>query len=438
MWLDISSIEALPSFLVLTRLGLIITPLLGQTPIPGTGESGNTTDAVSSSPQIEGSLQLAQQEAQRIGEAWDQHWTYALNGPLYAAMSYAGIICAVGTLLFFMMQWAKDLNEGNLSRPLSELIWPILVAILLTPSPFNVNVSLLNGDASYGWNGLARVTQQVRSLFSRAEVMILNVPGLLPVDINFQSGGLSAPTTRSAFQDANAITSAQAMIQSYISKCFEASGQAQMQCLEGSINASIDLLRAYQKVYKRPIKWMADRQKELEELNGKLADMYQQKPVYTNSGQISDSSGTNSGSIEGKQLLPSDFPIWMVGDPKSEIRQLLQGGAMGFRQMLEIAFLGTALVGPIALGCSLLPVPIANKTIATWFSGFCAIGFTKITYAIIVGIASSVLIQSAPVDTTWFYTFLTFLAPLIAVGLATGGGLALNGALNQAASPLIR
>jgi len=49
-----------------------------------------------------------------------------------------------------------------------------------------------------------------------------------------------------------------------------------------------------------------------------------------------------------------------------------------------------------------------------------------------------VLIQSAPVDTTWFYTFLTFLAPLIAVGLATGGGLALNGALNQAASPLIR
>lgn len=419
--------EGISWLTVSVRLGFFLVPFIAQAGVP----SDELLDPEPTKLPIEQSLVQAKDEAQRIGEVWEQHWAYALNGPLYAAMSYAGIICAVGTLLFFMMQWGKDLNEGNLSRPLSELIWPVLVAILLTPSPFSVNVSLLNGDASYGWNGLARVTQQVRSLFSRAEVMILNVPGLLPVDVNLQSGSVSPPTSRSVFQDANAITSSQAIIQSYISKCFGSSGKEQMACLDSSIKESINLLETYQDVYERPIKWMVERSQELEELNKNLVSMYQQKSVPVGSSQSSD-------SIEGKRLSPSDFPVWMIGKSQSEIRQLLQGGSMGFRQMLEIAFLGTALVGPIALGCSLLPVPIANKTITTWFSGFCAIGFTKITYAIIVGIASSVLIQSAPVDTTWFYTFLTFLAPLIAVGLATGGGLALSGALNQAASPLIR
>jgi hypothetical protein len=461
MWLDtLSDIlpngEAATLLTVSIRLALTAMPLLAQqAPAPAPGVPGDDIgfdNSTSTSP-IEESLRQAGQEAAKIGEAWDQHWLYALNGPIYIAMSYAGTVCAVMTLLFFMMQWAKDWNEGNITRPLGELIWPLLVAILLTPAPLNIGLNVFNGSVSYGWNGLAKVTQQVRFLFNRAEVLILNAPGFLPVELNLPDGtssiqspntnfslngssvSVSAPTIRSAFQDANAITSAQAMIQSYVNKCFSYAGQQQQECFNNSINASVQLLDTYQRVYGREIKWMIDRAEELEKVQRGLAGKYGSNQEQSASAADAEQPQPTASNV---QLTAIDFPAWMVGDPKADIRQLLQGGAMGFRQMLEIAFLGTALVAPIALGCSLLPVPAASKTITTWFAGFCAIGFTKITYAIIVGIASSVMIQAAPVDTTWFYTFLTFLAPLIATGLATGGGLALNSALSQAASPLVR
>ena len=73
-----------------------------------------------------------------VQTSWDEMWDFlftasgAIGGltSLYGILSIAGQILAVGTLLFFMLQWFKDINEGNISRPISELLWPLLAAFL--------------------------------------------------------------------------------------------------------------------------------------------------------------------------------------------------------------------------------------------------------------------------------------------------------------------
>jgi len=405
-------------------LALVWKPALAQTVLGATDErTGNTSSSLSSGELFE-AFQRLNAESDALAQAWDTHWSHALNGPLYAAMSYAGIVCAVATLLFFMMQWGKDLNEGNLARPLSELVWPILVAILLTPTPsFNVDVS--NASVSYGWNGMARITQQVRILFDRADAFILSVPGILPVDA--QTGSLL--TNRSAYKQAEAVVTAHGLIQAQISKCFSMSGREQKNCLTQAIKASQDLLIAYQDVY-QPIKWMDNRSKDL----GDLQDIVDSKLPSDDS---SDATPGDS-SQQQQSLSPTDLPFWAVGNPQAGVQQFFKGAQMGFLQLLEIGRLGTSLLGPIALGCSLLPVPIASKMLTTWFAGLCALSFAKICYAIIIGMAASVLLQSAPQDPSWYSTFSTVFAPLLAIGLATGGGMALFNALSTAASPFYR
>lgn len=405
-------------------LALLWKPLLAQTVLGVTDErTGNTSSGISSGELFEAFDRL-NAESDALVKAWDIHWSHALNGPLYAAMSYAGIVCAVATLLFFMMQWGKDLNEGNLARPLSELVWPILVAILLTPTPgFSVNVS--NASFSYGWNGMARITQQVRFLFDRADALILSVPGILPMDT--QTGALL--TNRSAYKHAEAVSTSHGLIQAQISKCFSMAGREQRNCLTEAISASKELLKAYQDVY-QPIQWMQNRSKDLDDLQ----NIVNNKLPSADSGDATPSDSSD----QTQSLSPTDLPFWAVGNPQAGVQQFFKGAQMGFLQLLEIGRLGTSLLGPIALGCSLLPVPIASKMLTTWFAGLCALSFAKICYAIIIGMAASVLLQSAPQDPSWYSTFSTVFAPLLAIGLATGGGMALFNALSTAASPFYR
>jgi len=398
-------------------------PLLAQASLGAAEDRADDTASGLSSGELFEMFQQLNTESEALAQAWDQHWMYALNGPVYMAMSYAGIVCAVSTLLFFMMQWAKDLNEGNLARPLSELVWPILVAVLLTPTP-SVSVDLGSASASYGWNGMARITQQVRLVFDRGDTLMLNVPGMLPPDP--QTGRFL--TNRDAYRQAEAVATAHGLIQAEIAKCFSASGKEQRACLTEAIEASEGLLETYQRIY-QPIKWMQNRIQDLEDLQELVDNKLPSEDTPKDSKDPSERQPS---------LSPADLPFWAVGNPQSNVKQFFNSAQMGFLQILEIGRVGTSILGPVALGCSLLPVPIANKMVLTWFSGLCALSFAKICYGIILGMAASVLLQSAPQDPSWYTTFSTVFAPLLAIGLATGGGMALFNALSTAASPFYR
>lgn len=102
--------------LLFLHYGLFISQT--QPPPPGQAASKITEDG------------LAASEA--ISQAMDKLWDDVLSGGLYGAIANLGIFFAVGTLLIFIVQWTKEMIDGDSSKGFTEIIWTIIVIALLT------------------------------------------------------------------------------------------------------------------------------------------------------------------------------------------------------------------------------------------------------------------------------------------------------------------
>lgn len=69
--------------------------------------------------------------SEAIATAMDGLWNDVLTGGLYAAIARLGVFFAVGTLLIFMVQWTKQMVDGDSSKAFTDIIWPIVVIFLL-------------------------------------------------------------------------------------------------------------------------------------------------------------------------------------------------------------------------------------------------------------------------------------------------------------------
>jgi hypothetical protein len=94
---------------------------------------------------------------------------------------------------------------------------------------------------------------------------------------------------------------------------------------------------------------------------------------------------------------------------------------IAYQNLLEASLVITALLGPIAVGGSLLPY--GAKPIFAWLAGFFSVGFARLCFNIIVGLTSVVATSSDGGDPFWFALFAGLLAPLLASSLASGAGL---------------
>jgi len=76
--------------------------------------------------------------ARSIAQGWDNQWLDLLqnntSNNLYGALTNLGVFFAVGTLLFLVIQWLNDMIQSEYSRPLSALVWPFIVVVLLSNS----------------------------------------------------------------------------------------------------------------------------------------------------------------------------------------------------------------------------------------------------------------------------------------------------------------
>lgn len=89
--------------------------------------------------------------SEAIATAMDGLWNDVLTGGLYAAIARLGVFFAVGTLLIFMVQWTRQMVDGESSKAFTEIIWPIVVIFLLAN----------NGAAlALGTRGLREVINQ--------------------------------------------------------------------------------------------------------------------------------------------------------------------------------------------------------------------------------------------------------------------------------------
>ena len=106
------------------------------------------------------------------------------------------------------------------------------------------------------------------------------------------------------------------------------------------------------------------------------------------------------------------------------IMMAMQGA---FQACIECSMLLTGLLGPIALGASLLPV--GAKPLYAWLTGFFSLGMCKLCLNIITGLVASAIHNSGPTDTLGTAIALGLLSPLLAIALSAGGGMAVFNSL---------
>ncbi|MEH2026883.1 hypothetical protein [Nostoc sp.] len=119
------------------------------------------------------------------------------------------------------------------------------------------------------------------------------------------------------------------------------------------------------------------------------------------------------------------------------IRFILYALQWGFVNILEAALLLTALFAPIAVGLSLLP--LQGRPIWAWLTGFISLFGVQLGYNILVGLAAVVLVKSGAelASDVAFLCFLSIFAPVLAVLIAGGGGMAIYNGISANVKGLI-
>ncbi len=116
-----------------------------------------------------------------------------------------------------------------------------------------------------------------------------------------------------------------------------------------------------------------------------------------------------------------------IGDGLQRLLELwMLGMGIAFQWLVEITLLLTALLAPLAVAGSLLP--LKQRPLFTWLTGFYSVGLCKLFYNIIVGLVAHILSHTTTSGnpsggTIIFAMAVGVLAPILAVALAAGGGM---------------
>ncbi|MDB9539967.1 hypothetical protein NWP22_15075 [Anabaenopsis tanganyikae CS-531] len=316
--------------------------------------------------------------ARSMAESWDNQWLDLLqnntSNNLYGALTNLGIFLAVGTLLFFMMQWLKDVINSEYSRPISGLIWPFIVVLFLSNT----------GNGSL----LSSLTLGVRNLINTVNQQVV-----------------STADAEQTYQQALNMSLAEEVAGSLLRPCQSLNGEQQTQCLARASDQIDNLWREYRNLYGNRI-W-------IERLENQVSSL------KFNTGNISDIT----------------FNSLLGNTAQTRIKNFLISLQYAFQNLIEATMLLIAALGPLALGASLLPV--GGKPIYAWFTGFFAAGISKISFNIIAAVTAAVIINgpaenpNANPDLMWFIIFVGILAPVLSLAVAGAGGFAIFSAINN-------
>jgi hypothetical protein len=132
----------------------------------------------------------------------------------------------------------------------------------------------------------------------------------------------------------------------------------------------------------------------------------------------------------------TDFSALIGNTVQTSIKNFLVSLQYAFQNLIEATMLLIAVLGPLAVGSSLLPV--AGKPIFLWLTGFLSAGIAKLSFNIISIITASVIVngpaQDPNADLMWFMIFLGVLAPLLSLVLAGLGAVAVFNGISNAAT----
>ena len=325
------------SFLLL-HWGLILAQ--ANNPSPGQAASTITEDGIAAS--------------EAVAQSMDKLWNDVLGGGLYGAIANLGIFFAVGTLLIFMVQWTREMVDGDNSKAFSEIIWPLVVIVLLT------NNAKLLSDATLGLRAIINQTNQTLLETTSASIQL-----------------------QEAYQRVMLKNGKSEAIRTLITQCNAiADPTQQTECLQNA-------------------------QKQAQQIESQI-------------------DNNDSNFLEGI----NDF--FNTNIFQLTVRGLLLAFSIAFQWIIEVSMLLTALLGPLAVGGSLLPV--GNKAIFAWLTGFFSVGMVKLCFNIISGLVATLVLNADNNDPMIFAFAIGILAPILSVVLAAGGGMAVLRSFSSIAS----
>lgn len=317
------------------------TLLLAQQPNPGQAASTITEDGITASDSVTGAM--------------NQLWNDVLGGGLYGAIANLGIFFAVGTLLIFIVQWTREMIDGDSSKSFSDIIWTIIVVVLLSNNA----------------QPLAVVTQNLRGIINQTNQTLLT-----------------------------------------------------------STSASIQLQEAYQQMMLKTGR--GDAIQSLINQCNTIADPTQEAQCLEKASEQAQQIDSESNKDEGSDWLKGFSDFFNTNIFQLTVRGWLLAMAIAFQWIIEICMLLTALLGPIAVGGSLLPV--GSKAIFAWLTGFFSVGMIKLCFNIISGLVATMVLQANNDDPMIFAFAIGILSPILSVVLAAGGGLAIFNSFSSIAT----
>ncbi|UFP97139.1 hypothetical protein [Gloeobacter morelensis] len=333
----------------------------------------------------------AQDTAGAVAKAWDPTWENVINGPgVYPAIVGLSLTFAGVCLIFFVVNWFKDSLQGDYYKSWGELIWPILVVTLLT-----------NGAQT-----LRTGTLEMRNLIKEVN------DDLLESTIGFVQ-------LKDAYNQVKGQTSAQQQIGQVVDRCRRFANDKQLKCLSDSKQEVADILKPYQD--KAGWNWVK-----------KVQDTY--NDTVSKALQAAQVANNPAGAVWNTMLGKLNAfwrPAW-----EAAIQAIFMAMQFAFSNLLEMSALMVGVMGPLAVAGSLLP--IGGKPLYAWLSGFISMGLAKLSFNICVGVAATVTVNAEAGDSLWFPMFIGLLAPVLALAMASFGGMAVFMGISNAVTAAVR
>ncbi|MCC5668898.1 hypothetical protein LC653_34845 [Nostoc sp. CHAB 5784] len=330
-------------------------------------------------------LENAAAGAQLVAEGFNELWQETLNGNLYGSMCKVGQFFAIATLTLFMVELGRNWINQEDMKALSSWIWPILV------------IGLLANDGTLLRSG----TLAIRGYINTVNNDILE----------FTAAGANLEV---AFNRAVGNIALQQQVGAAMERCRSITGNTQdsIACLQ---QAEAELKTSAPDLFKgeapdsgswefNPLQALSDAKDALDNLSP---------------GQIAEKIGNSITSTIGSMITGFVAVILLA------LNNAYQWG-------IEFTMLLTALLGPLAIGGSLLP--FGAKPIFAWLTGYFTVGMAKLCFNMIIGLCGQLIANSEQNQPMIFLLFVGLVSPILSSALAAGGGIAVWTGLGKTAA----
>ncbi len=359
--------------------------------------------------------------SKQIAETWTALWQRTLDVGagdkvidfgsklIYAQLCEVGALFSTGLLIFLAIRQLKVFMEGNYYEYFLGMIFPLIVTLLLS------NNGLL----------LREITFELRSYINAVNFAILE-------------GSVSGANLNEVYQTYLASASEDFVFGNLTAQC-QVLPDARSQ--EACIEEALDMLYGVTDVDAESSERSDDSSNDdsLTETVGKAASMAADKARwFLFPGGPGVALGA-IGTVETTQWVNHQTPIFSNA-AEGILFQTMNAFQGGYQQMLELTLLLTALLGPLAVGGGLMTLGGnwgANSMFA-FIIAFFTVGFAKICFNLIVGLAAVFNTTASSADPLPLATLSGFYAPLLSAALAAGGGLSVWQAITSAAATTVR